>query len=262
MRTALGGSNGLEEVPGLYGERRFNPRPWDYNFVLMRSLTRAMRSLLNRHLAGQSIALAVDMGCGSRPYERLLRETGAEYKGVDLPNNPSADVHIDAHGLVPMSTASCELVLSSQVLEHVMDVDGYLRECARLVRGGGFLLLSTHGMWTYHPYPVDVRRWTRWGLEHEISIRGFEVVETISCLGPLAYTTQLRLQLVRGALYKIRWIGPCLAAPISLFSQVLMLIEDRITPRAVHDNNAAIYVVLARRKSDSTTPEQRSLLVS
>ena len=191
------------------------------------------------------------MGCGSRPYERLLRSIGAEYKGVDLPGNPDADLHTDAQGNVPMTTASCGLVLSSQVLEHVVDVDAYLRECARLLRSGGFLLLSTHGMWTYHPYPVDVRRWTRWGLEHEISTRGFEVVETIACVGPLAYTTQLRLQLVRGALYQLRGLGAYLAAPISLFSQLLMLIEDRITPRVVHDNNAAVYVVLARRTAES-----------
>lgn len=219
----------------------------------MRSIARALRSLLFRHVAGQNVTLAVDMGCGSRPYERLLRDMGADYRGVDLPNNPSADLHTDAHGRVPMPAESCGLVLSSQVLEHVVDVDGYLRECARLLRSGGFLLLSTHGMWTYHPYPVDVRRWTRWGLEHEIATRGFEVIETISCLGPLAYTTQLRLQLVRGALYQLRGIGAYLAAPISLFSQLLMLLEDRITPRTVHDNNAAVYVVLARRTADGIT---------
>jgi len=247
----------MEDVPGTYGERRFNPRPWDYNFVLMRSIARALRVLLSRHVATQNIGLAVDMGCGSRPYERLLRATGAEYRGVDLPANSSADLHTDAEGHVPMPASSCGLVLSSQVLEHVVDVDGYLRECARLLGRGGFLLLSTHGMWTYHPYPVDVRRWTRWGLEHEISTRGFEVIETIACLGPLAYTTQLRLQLARGALYQLGRIGGYLSAPISLFSQLLMLIEDRITPRVVHDNNAAVYVVLARRTPDG---ESRSRL--
>ena len=237
----------MENVPGIYGERRFYPRPWDYNFVLMRSLANALRSLLGRHVAGARITTAVDLGCGSRPYERLLRETGAAYKGVDLADNPQADMHLGADGRVPMAAASCELVLSSQVLEHVLDVDRYLRECARLLRTGGFLLLSTHGMWTYHPYPVDVRRWTRWGLEHEIATRGFEILETISCVGPLAYTTQLRLQLVRGALYQIGGFGGWLAAPISLMSQWLMLLEDRITPRTVRDNNSAIYVVLARR---------------
>ena len=217
----------------------------------MRAIARALRALLSRHAGSQNIGLAVDMGCGSHPYERLLTSVGAEYKGVDLPGNPDADLHTDAQGNVPIPTASCGLVLSSQVLEHVIDVDAYLRECARLLRSGGFLLLSTHGMWTYHPYPVDVRRWTRWGLEHEISTRGFDVVETIACVGPLAYTTQLRLQLVRGALYQLRGLGAFLAAPISLFSQLLMLIEDRITPSVVHDNNAAVYVVLARRTTAS-----------
>jgi SAM-dependent methyltransferase len=237
----------MESVPGIHGERRYNPKPWDYNFVLMRALARALEGLLSRHLQGKNLGTTIDFGCGTRPYEDLLSQFSEQYLGADLPDNRDADLHISPTGTVPFDTAKCDLVLSSQVLEHIIDVDSYLKECARLLRPGGYLLLSTHGMWTYHPYPVDVRRWTRWGLEHDVKARGFELIETIACVGPLAYTTQLRLQLVRGFLYQLGSIGGYLVAPISAFSQLLMRLEDRVTPKEIHDNNAAIYVLLARR---------------
>jgi hypothetical protein len=133
------------------------------------------------------------------------------------------------------------------VLEHVVDVGEYLAECYRLLRPGGVLLISTHGTWLYHPYPTDVRRWTCWGLRHEIEKVGFRVEEQIGCVGPLAYTTQVRLQLLRGALYQLgRFTAPVIGL-CSMAAQVLMRLEDFITPRQVRHENSAIYAIAARR---------------
>jgi hypothetical protein len=140
------------------------------------------------------------------------------------------------------------VVLSTQVLEHVIDVDGYLAECRRLLKPGGLLLLSTHGFWTYHPYPADMRRWTCRGLQMEIEKHGFAVEAVRGCLGPLAYATQLRLQLVRGALSRAGRPARPLIAVLSTLAQVRMMIEDRITPRTVGQENAAVYVVAARKQ--------------
>ncbi len=245
----------MESVPGIHGERRFHPKPWDYNYTLMRNLARALDKLLQTHIGANKVGTTIDFGCGTRPYEKHFTNYTHRYLGADLDDNPEADLHIAADGTVPVEPGACQLLLSSQVLEHVIDVDAYLKECARLISPGGYLLLSTHGMWTYHPYPVDVRRWTRWGLQHEIKTRGFEIVDTISCVGPLAYTTQLQLQMLRGACYQLGSIGGYLVAPFSYLAQLLMRFQDRITPREIHDNNAAIYVVLARRVAGEARAE-------
>ncbi len=52
----------------------------------------------------------------------------------------------------------------------------YLSECFRVLRPGGQLLLSTHGVFPYHPDPVDLWRWTCEGLR----IRSAKPVST-SC---------------------------------------------------------------------------------
>jgi hypothetical protein len=106
-------------------------------------------------------------------------------------------------------------------------------------------------MWIYHPHPTDVRRWTRWGLRFEIEQCGFTVVDALACVGPLAYTTQLRLLLVKGLLLKLGFMGRWLSVPLSLFCQGLMWLEDCITPSWVTENNASVYVMAARKLPDA-----------
>ncbi|HZT79661.1 MAG TPA: class I SAM-dependent methyltransferase [Gemmataceae bacterium] len=234
-------------MPGTDGARRLRPRLWDYNYYVMSLIRRAVEGFVTAHVPPGSGARVVDLGCGDRPYEPLFAGRAAEYLGVDVGANPAADITLKPGEPVPLPDGAADVVISSQVLEHVVDVAAYLGECRRLLRPGGWLLLSTHGFWLYHPYPTDVRRWTCWGLRHEIEQHGFRVEVQRGCLGPLAYTTLLRLQLLRGLLYQAGRaaypvIGACSAA-----AQLLMMLEDRITPRQVEQENAAVYVIAARR---------------
>ena len=125
----------------------------------------AVRRPLLDWLVAQDVggARVLDAGCGDRPYESLL--AGArEVVGFDLPGNPHADVHgaIDA---IPLDDASFDVVLCLQVLEHVPDPAAAVRELRRVVRPGGRVLLSTHGVYPFHPNPEDLWRWTGQGLE-------------------------------------------------------------------------------------------------
>lgn len=239
----------MRAIPGVEGGRRLRPRIWDYNYYGMALLGRAFRELIDRYLPTGGGSTVVDLGCGTRPYEPLFAGR-ARYVGVDVGPNPKADVLIEPGRPAPLPDASADMVLSTQVLEHVVDVDGYLSECQRLLKPGGALLLSTHGFWLYHPYPTDVRRWTCWGLRHEIEKHGLKVEWQRGCLGPLAYTTQLRLQLLRGVLYQAGRIAAPVIGLVSVLSQVLMMIEDRITPSQVRQENAAYYVLAAVRPAE------------
>ena len=217
---------------------------------MLRCLAVILQRISQAELASKPDAVVLDLGCGERPYEQLFTRQGARYIGVDVKGNPAADIMVDPNGNVPMDDESVDVVLSSQVLEHVVDVPKYLLECHRLLRREGLLILSTHGCWTYHPYPVDVRRWTCWGLRHDIESLGFRVESIEGCLGPLAYTTQLRLQLVRGFLWRFGSLAHPIIHGVSLCAQLLMWCEDRITPRQLLQENSAIYVVAARKLED------------
>jgi SAM-dependent methyltransferase len=137
-----------------------------------RSVQYAVRKPLLDWLAAQDVRglRVLDVGCGDRPYEKLL--TGAaEIVGFDVPGNPLADLHgsIDA---IPVEDASFDVVLCLQVLEHVPDPAAAVRELRRVVKPGGRVLLSTHGVYPFHPNPDDLWRWTHDGLERLFRANG------------------------------------------------------------------------------------------
>ena len=130
------------------------------------SVQYAVRKPLLGWLEAQDVhgARVLDVGCGDRPYEKLLRET-KEIVGFDVPGNPHADIHGSIEA-IPVEDASFDVVLCLQVLEHVPDPAAAVRELRRVVRPGGRVLLSTHGVYPFHPNPDDLWRWTHDGLAH------------------------------------------------------------------------------------------------
>ena len=191
-----------------------------------------------------------DLGCGDRPYEPLIRAHGCDYIGCDL--DDAAEVRIQPGQPLPLADGSMDGVVSFQVLEHVWDLDWYLGECRRLLKPGGWLLLSTHGVWLYHPHPTDFRRWTRDGLRDELQLRGLRVEASVPVVGPLAWTTLFRLLGFRHALSKIPYLGAAICYPLAVLMNLRMAVEDAVTPKSIRETNACVYVVLARK---SLTPE-------
>ena len=177
------------------------------------------------------------------PYRSIFASRGLIYRGADI---AGGDILIDENGRVHTADHSADVVLSFQVLEHVRDVDTYLQEARRILRDQGWLILSTHGTWLYHPHPEDHRRWTREGLLAEIARHGFETTECIPVLGPLAWTTVLRLIFGYQLCLRVPLIGRLLAGVLAVIMNTRCYIENLITPDWVRRDNACVYVTLSR----------------
>jgi SAM-dependent methyltransferase len=126
------------------------------------SVQYAVRKPLVEWLRAQDAAglRVLDVGCGDRPYGELF--PGAV--GFDVPGNPHADLHGSIEA-IPVEASGFDVVLCLQVLEHVADPAAAVRELRRVVAPGGRVLLSTHGIYPFHPNPDDLWRWTHQGLE-------------------------------------------------------------------------------------------------
>jgi SAM-dependent methyltransferase len=132
----------------------------------------------------------LDYGCAQHPYRNLFHPS-VDYVGADLAGNPEADVKLNGDGSVPLPDGDFDLVLSTQVLEHVVDPDMYVSECQRLLKPGGILVITTHGLMHYHPDPEDYWRWTSPGLRRLLSGAGLSSIEMSGILGLAPAAVQL-----------------------------------------------------------------------
>lgn len=163
---------------------------------------------LEVEFAQASPEVTVDLGCGAKPYEPLVP---GRYVGLDLSSthgHPDALAWAEA---TPLTDGCADVVLSTQQLEHVADPDLVISEAVRLLRPGGTLLLSTHGVWPYHPDPHDRWRWTEEGLQTLVERNGLRV-ERILHQGELFTTALLLFSYPVGGL---RRTGPRLLRPVA-----------------------------------------------
>ncbi len=134
----------------------------------------------------------LDVGCGLLPYAAVFAPYVAEHVGLDFDANPLAQLHGSAEAL-PVEDASFDVVLCTQVLEHCDQPAAVVAELRRVTRPGGRVLASTHGVYPYHPAPVDNWRWTHTGLEllftrnaRWSAVTVMPATGTAACLGMLA----------------------------------------------------------------------------
>ncbi|MFO8076709.1 MAG: class I SAM-dependent methyltransferase [Egibacteraceae bacterium] len=138
----------------------------------------AERYWFERHVAGYARACArlaahagtrrlrvLDAGCGEGYGLRMLSAAGPpprghEVLGVDLAVDvvaharrayPEAAVAVAEVGALPLADGSVDVVVSSQVIEHVWDIDATVAEAARVLAPGGLLIVLTPNRRTFSP---------------------------------------------------------------------------------------------------------------
>ena len=134
------------------------------------SVRAPLAAWLRREGAAASGKRVLDVGCGLKPYYPFFA-TASEYVGVDVVESPSTDLVGPIESL-PVENASFDIVLCTQVLEHVDDPAAAVRELHRVTKPGGRVLASTHGVMVFHPNPNDYWRWTHTGLRRLFDLNG------------------------------------------------------------------------------------------
>lgn len=192
----------------------------------------------------------LDFGCGGSPYRALFPR--ADYRRADFADLTNLDYVIDADSRVTERSEHFDMILSTQVLEHVPDPTAYLSECHRLLKNGGLLLCSTHGIYEDHGCPYDFHRWTADGLRLALQNADFRI-RSISKLttGPRALMFLVEnyrnaVTFPRSALVGLGWRLVCRAIDYGL-ARFHALCDSQFSRNRVVDAASpghAIYVCL------------------
>ena len=232
-----------------YASERLYPRLSNPRYVHLKLIKKHVKRWVDENLiACKDIKLA-DMGCGELPYHSIIKPHVHEYIGIDLPGNKNADVFVDLkNNRCDLKDNSCDVVLSTMVLPNTSNPQEYLKECFRILKPSGKLLLSSHGHWPYKPDPFDYARWTGMGLKLEIENAGFKLIELKGMMGLLSTSMQLFQDAVLTSVpYSKIWGGI-----FSFFMQRLIHLSEwyisksEILKQQV-DKDACLYFVVARK---------------
>ncbi|MBV9465291.1 MAG: class I SAM-dependent methyltransferase [Solirubrobacterales bacterium] len=221
-----------------YSRKRYEPRPGDQYYLHLVDLQRALRPRLER-----ARGTWLDYGAASSPYLRFMSE--AEVRRADFATDAEfargLDYALEPDRPCPAPDEAFDGILSTQVLEHVEDPHAYLTDALRMLRPGGQLVLTTHGIWEDHPCPLDLHRWTQQGLRHALAKAGFEVAECVplTC-GVRGLLEQLTLRLDETWWRDRRWRRERVVGPLGRYAGVTGLIlgalrlYSRHRPQGLH----------------------------
>jgi SAM-dependent methyltransferase len=179
--TWTAGGEAWDGAARRWGPNTGHPNEAAYNRLVYRQLAAALTYVARRYARGQLL----DIGCGTKPWRSVFAphvdaHIGADHAGT-LHGLDEVDLVSDAYS-VPLDDGSVDTILLTEVLEHLERPQDALAECARLLRPGGHVILTTPFSWPLHEEPRDFYRFSPHGLRYLAEGAGFEVVE----LRPLA----------------------------------------------------------------------------
>lgn len=139
--------------------RRYDASILRGDYFVVRHLKRFLECALRERVwPGSQVG---DVGCGEQPLRDLVRELGGNYTGIDIHQNAAGTVDVLADiTSIPLPEKSFDLLVCSEVLEHVPDTRAAFRELARLCKTGGVIILTTPFAFPLHEEPQDFVRLT------------------------------------------------------------------------------------------------------
>lgn len=145
-------------------------------------LKEILKEILPKYCEGD----AVDVGAGHARYRVLIEPLCVSYTTVD---NMSSDVQFGEYQFtpdiisdvltIPVADGSYDTAICTEVLEHVENPFKLVAELSRILKKGGYVIMSSGWMAPYHQEPKDYWRFSIDGYKALCEQSGLEFVEAV-----------------------------------------------------------------------------------
>jgi len=111
---------------------------------------------------GKRVAEVGSQDVNGSPRPIFMAFKPLEYVGMDSAQGPGVDLIVKADVLCEVfGWETFDIVLSTEMMEHVVDWRLIIQQMKGLVKPGGLLIITTRSPgFPYHPYPIDMWRYT------------------------------------------------------------------------------------------------------
>lgn len=139
-----------------------NPSLTDFSYLDCRRRTQLIREAAASLQPGKREIL-LDIGGRGKPYAEYFSDHVRWHFVADIEPGVSVDLVADAR-VLPVADGSVDVVLCTQVIEHIPEPARVLQEIFRVLRPGGTLILSAPAIFPQHGSPGDYWRYMPQGL--------------------------------------------------------------------------------------------------
>jgi SAM-dependent methyltransferase len=161
-----------EKLPRFSDYRNINRS--NLNYLVYTYLIKDIEYAVTSYAKGRLL----DIGCGNKPYEKAFKGKITEYIGCDIVQSDMSKVDIICEAYdIPLSNDSFDTIFSTQVIEHINDHRSLIKEAFRLLKPGGYFIVSGPMYWPIHEVPHDYFRFTKYGFNYLLKSEGFEITE-------------------------------------------------------------------------------------
>lgn len=96
---------------------------------------------------------------------------------ADIEKEHNPDIVLNVSDMSQIETNSIDVVLATELFEHVKSPEKGLSECYRVLKPGGLLITSMPFLFRIHADPYDFQRWTEHKWRLELEKLGFSIVQ-------------------------------------------------------------------------------------
>jgi SAM-dependent methyltransferase len=108
-------------------------------------------------------ALILDVGAGHGDFADIFE--GRNYFSLDIVPYAEVDLVCDLNQSIPFKAGTFDVVVLMNVLEHVFENRGLVKNIAKIIKPGGKLILTIPFLLKVHQAPFDFSRYTPYYLE-------------------------------------------------------------------------------------------------
>jgi len=234
----------LKQLKRLIQREKFHPTLLSFfinnNFLIRKSIRNSIVKY-NSYLSGSLL----DFGCGTKPYKKLFLNVDS-YIGVDYKiegreeKQKEVDFFYDGK-TIPFKDQEFDSILSTEVLEHVFNIDEILCELNRVLKLNGQAIITTPFMWEEHEMPYDFARYTPPALEYLYQKHGFEVIHKHKTGNQIEVIFQFSINYFKNSIPKFV-LKQLVLVPFIVFFNTLGMIFSFLLPtdKTAYFNNVFI----------------------
>ncbi|WP_396144700.1 class I SAM-dependent methyltransferase [Flavobacterium sp.] len=234
----------IKQLKSIVQKEKFHPTILSFfinnNFLIRKSIRKAIIKN-SKHLKGALL----DFGCGTKPYKKLFLNVD-NYIGVDYKiegreeSQKTVDFFYDGK-VIPFKNQEFDSILSTEVLEHVFNIEEILSELNRVLKINGHALITTPFMWEEHEMPYDFARYTTPALEYLYQKHGFEIIHNHKTGNQIEVIFQFAINYFKNIIPKFA-LKQLLLVPFIFVFNVLGMIFSFILPtdKTAYFNNVFV----------------------